>query len=390
MTVHDVTRPGFLAGLLLISGNPVAADAELTYREARAMIMSHRVERIPSVDPSVAPDAGFEGSEQYGDYEGSIVMEGGARQTVAVRIQHRGATRVAHILPEFDRRVEPLAVLYESGTGDGIVFTGRSTGGAMPGGSWSLTLRNGRLEGQLSARDEHGRLEAARVIRPSPTLGLAAPEGADVLLGPDTETWRASWSDFPHEPESPDPWEPAGPGVMRIVPKTRWVLSRDRYRDQLVHLEFRTPFNPDDTGRFPGNSGIYLKGFYEIQILESYAVEPTYQDCGAIYHHYAPQINACAPPRQWQTFDLLFRDARYDRWGRKVEPARMTVLHNGLLVHDERRMTGTTGGNRREGGPHSAEIFLQNHGHPVEFRNIWVIKLLASNPSAGDPNTEEK
>ena len=162
-------------------------------------------------------------------------------------------------------------------------------------------------------------------------------------------------------------------GAMEVVPGTGTIVSRSRFGDFKLHLEFRTPFLPGEAGQKRGNSGVYLQGRYEVQILDTYALERQDNYCGGIYKQAIPAVNMCAPPGQWQSFDIEFRSARVGLDGSKVENARLTVRHNGVVIHDEVDLSGPTagglGGNEWQDGP----LMLQNHGDAVQFRNIWVV-----------------
>jgi hypothetical protein len=130
---------------------------------------------------------------------------------------------------------------------------------------------------------------------------------------------------------------------------------------------------PKAHGQARGNSGVYLDGGYEVQILDSYGLKPQDNDCAAVYKQVTPKINACKPPLQWQTYDITFRKAK--RVGDKVvSKARVTVIQNGLTVIDDAEVSPTPGGvGTKEGddGP----LMLQDHGNDVQFRNIWVKPL---------------
>jgi hypothetical protein len=128
-----------------------------------------------------------------------------------------------------------------------------------------------------------------------------------------------------------------------------------------------------------GNSGVFLMGMYELQIVDSYE-NVTYADgqAAAVYGQYPPLVNASRPPGQWQTYDIVFRGPRFDAAGKVTRPARMTVLHNGVLVQDDVELVGPTANKARP--PYAAHparlpLSLQDHDHPVRFRNIWIREL---------------
>ncbi|MCK5557939.1 MAG: DUF1080 domain-containing protein, partial [Candidatus Hydrogenedentes bacterium] len=129
-------------------------------------------------------------------------------------------------------------------------------------------------------------------------------------------------------------------------------------------------------GQGRGNSGVYLQGRYEVQILDSYGLESKDNECGGIYKVGAPIVNMCAPPMQWQTYDITFHTPRFDSSGAKTRNARVTVVHNGVTIHEDLEIPGPTRGSRNkketsEPGP----ILLQEHGNPVQYRNIWAVDL---------------
>ena len=167
-------------------------------------------------------------------------------------------------------------------------------------------------------------------------------------------------------------------GVMQSVPKTGSIMTRQDFQDFILHAEFKTPQMPPDVkGQGRGNSGIYIQRRYEIQILDSFGLEPKNNECGSIYTFKAPDKNVCKKPGEWQTYDILFHAARWaDKDGKptKVQNARVTVFQNGILIHDNVEVPRKTGAGRPE-GPNPLPILLQEHGNEVTFRNLWAVPL---------------
>lgn len=196
-----------------------------------------------------------------------------------------------------------------------------------------------------------------------------APKNAVVLFnGKDLNNWRTRSGD-------PVGWK-IDAGVMTVVPRTGDIVSQEKFTDFQMHLEFRLPNMPDKKGQARANSGVFLQGRYEIQVLDSYGLNiPGKGDCGAIYDQFAPLVNASRPPLEWQTYDVIFRAPRVDAGGKVVENVRLTVLFNGIVIQNNIGLPGPTGGaidqNLGEPGP----LLLQDHGDLVSYRNIWVIEL---------------
>lgn len=166
---------------------------------------------------------------------------------------------------------------------------------------------------------------------------------------------------------------------MEVVAGTGEITTVRAFGDCQLHVEWASPDPPAHTGQDRGNSGVFLMGRYEVQVLDSYG-NRTYPDgqAAAIYGQYPPLVNASRPPGVWQSYDIVFRRPRFDERGQLIAPARITVIHNGVLVHDAVILTGPTGHRRRP--PYEAHadrlpITLQDHASPVRFRNIWVRDL---------------
>lgn len=204
---------------------------------------------------------------------------------------------------------------------------------------------------------ELGRLDKIRRI--SPTLDAAPPVGATVLLSPAADHFeRPSLT---------------ADGLLNVGVSTKQPVG-----DFRLHLEFRTPYMPHARGQSRANSGVYIQQRYEVQILDSFGLEGTFDECGALYRQRPPAVNACLPPLSWQTYDIFFTAARWDINRQKTANARITVWHNGEPIHDNVELTDKTGSGKAE-GPEPLPINLQNHGNPVHFRNLWLVSGSALN-----------
>jgi 3-keto-disaccharide hydrolase len=198
------------------------------------------------------------------------------------------------------------------------------------------------------------------------------PRNAIVLFdGKDLSRWRK------RDSREPAPWRIEN-GAMVVGGGD--IVTRDTFRDFRLHVEFSVPSMPRARGQGRGNSGVYLHGRYEVQVLDSYgpAIEPPgrplgQDECGAIYSIAAPRVNATLPPGVWQTYDIDFTGPRLSADGSVAQPPRISVVQNGVRIHDNVAVTGpTTAG---MGAPSALEgpVLLQDHGNPVRYRNIWLV-----------------
>ncbi len=198
-----------------------------------------------------------------------------------------------------------------------------------------------------------------------PTLGQRPPKAALTLFkGSDLSAWISSSG-------APPGWRLEA-RYMEVNPGSGDIMTLQLFTDFQLHLEFWLPDLREALGQARANSGVYLQGRYEIQVLDSFGVEPATDGCGAIYGQAAPLRNASRPPARWQSFDIAFRAARVSA-GIVVEKARASVLHNGVLIHNQREIAGPTGGmpDSNEGQP--GPLLLQDHGDRVRYRNIWIL-----------------
>ena len=199
------------------------------------------------------------------------------------------------------------------------------------------------------------------------------PSDAVVLFdGKDLSKWA-------HKDGSAAKWKVEN-GYFEVVPKTGEIHTREAFSDCQLHVEFTEPAPPKGEGQDRGNSGVFLQGLYETQVLDSYQSK-TYADgqASAIYGQYPPQVNASRPPGQWQTYDIVFTAPRFAQ-GRLDKPAVVTVFHNGIVVHNADPFWGPTAHRKIDPytpGTAKGPITLQDHGNPVRYRNVWVRRLQA-------------
>jgi hypothetical protein len=206
---------------------------------------------------------------------------------------------------------------------------------------------------------------------PAPADPVPPPSDAVVLLGDDLSAWT-------HDDGSAAQWS-VQDGVAQVVPGTGGIQTEQSFGDVQLHVEWAAPSEIEGEGQGRGNSGVFLMGRYEVQVLDSHE-NTTYADgqAAALYGQYPPLVNATRPPGEWQTYDIIFRRPHFDANGEVVRPARITVFHNGVLVQDNVTLTGPTGHYERppyEAHPDQLPIHLQDHSNPVRFRNIWLREL---------------
>ena len=206
---------------------------------------------------------------------------------------------------------------------------------------------------------------------PQVEVEVKRPEQAIALFdGEDFSHWRRSGG-------GDIGWKIVG-DAMQIVPKTGSIETKRDFEDFMLHVEFKTPqLPPNVKGQGRGNSGVYIQRRYELQILDSYGMEPKKNEAASIYKFKAPDQNVSKKPGEWQTYDILFRAADFAGEGDdavKSDDARITVYHNGVLVHGDVAVPNKTGAGKQE-GPKPGPILLQDHGNEVSFRNIWIIPL---------------
>lgn len=290
-------------------------------------------------DPSDTPLA----FEIQGEYVGSVGGDAWGAQVIATSHREFRAIGFRGGLPGDGWTKEPGQ--YLSGKLDGNTVE-------MLADEFSIRVDGRTLNVYDSAGSELGALQ--KVNRKSKTLGRTPPEDAEVLFaGKSTAQWHNA----------------------KIV-GDQWLAAtgcytKQKWDDHQLHLEFRTPFMPRASGQGRGNSGVYVQSRYEVQVLDSFGLASKDNECGGIYQIAKPKVNMCYPPLSWQTYDIDFTAAKW-KDGQKVVNARITVKHNGVTIHQNLELPNHTPGRQQESAQ-PAPLFLQDHGNPVVFRNIWIV-----------------
>lgn len=218
------------------------------------------------------------------------------------------------------------------------------------------TISGETLTGQM---DDGKAFELRKVTRKSTTLGARPPEGALVLFdGKNTDEWTKGRIDEKH-------------GILNTDGSD--ILSKRKFNNYQLHVEFMLPFRPDARGQGRGNSGVYQVDHYEVQVLDSFGLDGKNNECGGVYTKADPKVNMCLPPLVWQSYDIDFTNA-VQEGDKKVKNARLTMKHNGVVIHDNIEISGPTGGHRKDPEGTPGPIKLQGHGNPLQYRNIWLVE----------------
>ena len=249
------------------------------------------------------------------------------------------------------------------------------TKGGLPGAGWArgddrFTMEGSAAElkgdelvgkiadGKFSIVDADGkqRIQLTRTERKSPTLGAKPPEGAMVIF----------------DGKNLDMFEPVEGHLTDDGLLLSGVTTKPLPDDYKLHLEFRLSWMPEARGQGRSNSGVYIYDCYECQVLDSFGLDGKNNECGGFYQVKEPDVNMCLPPMTWQTYDVDFTAPKYEG-DKKVANARITIVHNGVTIHDNVELPHSTPGRKGEGpGPRS--LHLQGHGNKVYYRNVWLEK----------------
>jgi hypothetical protein len=301
-----------------------------------------KVERPVSFVPATADPL-------MGDWQG----EGAC---VAQVIPMTGDKYQAVLLTAFDTESSPVAVLEGVQSGDTLTFSGDG---------WSGSLKQGKLSGTKGDKS----FNLKRVTRTPPTLGAPPPKGAIVLFdGHNLDAWAKKNGKSWLEEDGPARWKLVEGGAVEVVPGSDCIITHRKFGDCKLHVEFRTL-------GFPCNSGVFLQDRYEVNINETYARLEQGPNAGLdnCTDNAKPRTRPCRPPLEWQTYDIEFHAPKFDAEGKKTASARATVVFNGVKIYDNQDLNRPKGAASRLGEAPTGPLMLQEHGMPIQFRNIWLV-----------------
>jgi hypothetical protein len=217
---------------------------------------------------------------------------------------------------------------------------------------WTGTILVRPKFGTLSGKTPDGEMfQLSRVDRQSKTLGAAPPKDAIILFD---------------DNKNLDEWKNGKLSDDGFLLKN--ATTKKTFQSFTLHLEFRLPFMPKSKGQARANSGVHPQNRYEIQVLDSFGLDSKKDDCAAIYGETPPSLNMCFPPLTWQTYDVEYKAAQFDKDGKVLAQPRITVYHNGVKVHDDVEIKG-------KADPKPGPLHLSEHGNPVVYRNIWIVPV---------------
>jgi hypothetical protein len=291
-----------------------------------------------------------------GEYSGMLEADGDkAKLGVQVIAQGQGKFQAVVYeggLPgdgwDQEKDIERINATLENGQ---VAFKAKKGTGVVKAGKMHITDLDNQPVGVLN-----------RVVRTSSTLGKKPPKGATVLF----------------DGSNLNGWEKGRMTADKLL--MEGTTSTETFQDHHLHIEFRLPYQPEDRGQGRGNSGIYVQGRYEVQMLDSFGLAGKQNECGGLYSVKDPDLNMCYPPLQWQTYDIQYTAAKFDGQGKLTKHPRITVKHNGVVIHNDVELPGnrSTTAAPSKPGPAAGPIYLQNHGCPMRYRNIWAVKASGS------------
>ncbi len=328
---HTTTRRLQLATATFVGASFLTASAPWSHAEEKGKPVWTDLAKATAEDPDFSIQ---------GEYVGKVGEEQWGAQVIA---QGKGEFKVT---------------AYPGGLpGDG--FTGekdaRLKGKAERKPDGSIAISAGDQEGVIKEGKITGPSGTmTKVERKSPTMGAKPPEGALVLF----------------DGKSADAFKN---GTMEGDLLCQGVTSKALLGSGSLHIEFMLPYQPQARGQGRGNSGCYLQGRYEVQMLDSFGLEGENNECGGIYTISKPKLNMAFPPLTWQTYDIDFTAANFGPDGKKLQDARITVKHNGVVIQENVALTLSTTASPVKEGPEEGPLYLQDHGNPVRYRNIWWV-----------------
>jgi len=297
-----------------------------------------------------------------GEYKGTYHPDGRTKMQASAQVIAEGDDVYYRIVikavPNEENQDGANIEIYGNRQGS-TVYIGDRAGGYH----WSGQIQNRHL----SVSSEYGQhFELDKFERKSPKEGLKPPQDAIVLLPfeegakPDMGAWTNS------------DWKSLDNGAMQVNKGDN--DTKEQCGDiEHFHLEFKLPLEPNNRGQGRANSGVYFAGQFEVQVLDSFGLVHTSGDCAGLYNIARARVNACLPPETWQTYDVKFQAPKLNVDGSIKENPRITVYQNGILVHDNVEIPYS--GNRWRGKSEATgPIHLQDHGHPIQYRNIWLVK----------------
>jgi hypothetical protein len=222
-----------------------------------------------------------------------------------------------------------------------------------------------------AGRAQYGDISDLKIAKPEDKIDVKskpAPKGAIILFdGKNLDAW------VKRDGKGKPSWKLLEGGIMQVQGGD--IITREKFDGRFhLYVEFRVPYKPQAKGQERGNSGVYLQGRYEVQVLDSYGLHSQNNDCGAIYEVAAPLVNACKAPTIWQSYDIDFQSPKCAN-GKKVALARITVYQNGTLIQKDVAIPVDHTRAGMETDPCTpGPILLQDHGNPVQFRNIWLLR----------------
>jgi hypothetical protein len=338
--VRPILSAAVLCSLTFALHSAAPAQEEPAAQPARK---GKQVERPVSFVPATADPL-------MGDWQG----EGGY---VAQVLPLSGGKYRAVLLTAFDTEGSPVAVLEGTASDDAVCFSGDG---------WAGGIKQGQFTG--SKGDQKFSLK--RVTREPPTLGAAPPKNAVVLFdGKNLDAWAKKNGKSWLEEDGPARWKLVEGGAVEVVPDSDCIITHRKFGDCKLHVEFRTL-------GYPSNSGVFLQDRYELNINETYARPEQGPNAGFdnCTEDAKPRIHPCRPPLDWQTYDIDFHAPKFDADGKKTTNARATVLFNGVKIYHNQELNRPKGAASRLGEAPTGPLMLQEHGMPVQFRNVWLVE----------------